>query len=318
MTTAVLDAVTAIVKYSVTDEQIADTRAKYSALSADTPDGYEEVRLAIGFVRDTRVAIEKRRVELKADALDYGRRVDAEAKRLTVLLESIEAPLKTKKAAVDDEKARIKAEQEAEKLRALEAEIAANRERQEAELRAAREAEDARLAFERARLDAERQQLAEERRIADEAARKAREAEEARLATERAALAEERRQADAARLAEQERARIEREAIETERRQVAAERERAERAEFERQAKLKAEADARAKVEAEQIAAAQRDALIASLQPDAKKLDAYAAALLAVQAPSVKTRHAKAALEAVTADLQRLAERLTALDRRVA
>ncbi|MDD5304859.1 MAG: hypothetical protein PHS14_17315, partial [Elusimicrobia bacterium] len=134
-----------LVRYDVTEAQIAETKAKFSALSADTWKGYEEVRLAIAQVRDTRVAVEKRRVELKADALAYGRLVDSEAKRFTNLLLEIEEPLKAKKAAVDDEKARKKAEEDAAKLRAIEAELAAKRAKEEAEARAAREAEEKRL-----------------------------------------------------------------------------------------------------------------------------------------------------------------------------
>src|SRR5579863_5138042 len=97
-----------LVTYSITDADIAATQAAYAGLTADTPKGYEEVRLAIAHCRDTRVAIEKRRVELKADALAWGKKVDAEAKRITTLLEEIEDPLKAKKQAVDDEKARLK------------------------------------------------------------------------------------------------------------------------------------------------------------------------------------------------------------------
>ena len=41
----------ALVTYSVTEEQIAETKARYAALSCDTPKGYEEVRLAIAEAR---------------------------------------------------------------------------------------------------------------------------------------------------------------------------------------------------------------------------------------------------------------------------
>lgn len=62
----------ALVTYDVSAAEIAATRAKYAPLSCETSAAYEEVRLAIAHVRDTRVAVEKRRVELKADALAYG------------------------------------------------------------------------------------------------------------------------------------------------------------------------------------------------------------------------------------------------------
>lgn len=134
---------TELVTYSVTAEEIAATRERYAALSCDTSKGYEEVRLAIASVRNARVAIEARRVELKADALAYGRLVDSRAKELTSLLLEIEEPLKAKKEAVDAEKARVKAEADAAKLAAIEAQVRAKREKEEEEARLVREAEPA-------------------------------------------------------------------------------------------------------------------------------------------------------------------------------
>ena len=68
---------TQLVNYNISEAVIAATKARCADLSADTPKGYEEVRLAIADLRSTRVAIEKRRVELKTDALAYGRLVDS-------------------------------------------------------------------------------------------------------------------------------------------------------------------------------------------------------------------------------------------------
>lgn len=143
------------VVYQITEEDINAKLAKYTGLTADTPQGYELVRLAIGDLRNARVAIEKRRKELKADSLEYGRKVDAVAKHLTEKIEAIEQPLKAAKATVDDEKARIKAEQEAAAQRVIEEKMRAEREAEEARLKADREA----LATERAALDAQRAEL---------------------------------------------------------------------------------------------------------------------------------------------------------------
>ena len=151
----------ALVTFSVTEEQIAATKAEYARLSADTPKGYEEVRIAIGRVRETRVAIEKRRVEQKAEALDFGRRVDTEAKKYTTLLLEIEDPLKAKKQAVDEERFRAREAAETAKREALEAEVRAKRDAEEAELRAKREAEEKRLATDRQELEAEKKRLAD-------------------------------------------------------------------------------------------------------------------------------------------------------------
>lgn len=292
-----------LVTYDVSEAQIAETRAKYAALTADTPAGYEDVRLAIAFCRETRVSIEKRRVELKADALAFGRLVDTEAKRWTALLEEIEEPLRLKKSAVDDEKARVKAEAEAAKVRAIEAELQAKREQEEAERRAAREAEEARLAEERARLAEERRLLDAQRAEQEEIARKARAEEEARVADERAKMAAERKEAEA-------KQRAEREAIEKDRRKVAEERERAERTEFERQAKIKAEKDAAAKVEREALEAAQRQARIDALKPDAEKIRAFTAAIRELKVPTVKTKAAREMVSSAVLSLNSTADTL--------
>lgn len=292
--------ITQLVTYSVTDAEIATRQARYALLSADTTKGYEEVRLAIADLREARITIEKRRVELKADALAYGRLVDSEAKRLTCLLEDIEEPLKRKRAAVDDEKARIRAEAEAAKLRALEAEIAAKRAQQEAEAKVVRDAEEARLAEERARLDAERLRLTEERRRADEAARIEREAAEAKARTEREQLAKERRIIEEAQHKE-------RDAIERERQKVVAEREKAERAEFERKAKVKAEKEAAENAERERIAAAKRQARLDALRPDVEKISSFAETIRGLVPPKTKSTEARTTIEAAVNALANIA-----------
>lgn len=278
---------TDLVTYPITVEAIAETKAKYAGLSCDTPAGYEQVRLAIAHVRTTRVAVEDRRVALKADALAYGRLVDSRAKEITALLLEIEEPLKAKKAAVDDEKARIKAEAEAVKLRALEAEIAANRARQEEEARLVREAEEKRIAEERAFLEAERAKLAEaqskldaERKAEQDRIDAAARAERERIDAEREKLAAERR-------AEEDRQRAEREEIEAERKAVAAEREKAERAEFERQAVERAKREAAEEAERCRATKAAREAERLRLMPDLDKLTAYAAAIRALPEPDL-------------------------------
>jgi colicin import membrane protein len=172
---------TMTVTYDVTEADIEATRERYGALEATTPAGYEEVRLAIAHCRGTRTAVEKRRRELKADALEWGRKVDGAAKALTSLVESIEEPLQAKKQLVDDERDR----------RRRAAEEAARREA-EAEAKAKLEAEEIRLAVERARLAVERsewesQQLAArqaQREIDERQERARREIEAARRAIE--------------------------------------------------------------------------------------------------------------------------------------
>jgi len=293
-----------VVIYSVTEAHIGELRDKYAALDATTATGYEEVRQAIALVRTTRVAIEKRRVELKADALEYGRKVDAVAKTLTALIASVEDPLVEKKKCIDDEKARIKAVEDAAKIAKVEAEIAANRAAEDARLKAIRDAEEARLAEERAALAAERAALAEDRRIESERAAAARQVEDARVLAQR-----ERDQAE--RDVETVRLRVEREVIERERAAVTAQRIADEKAEAVRQAAIRAIDDAKAKAESERLAKAERDALIAALLPDTKKLEAFAAALVAVPVPTVKTKIAKAVLTSAVNQIHDIAEDLS-------
>jgi len=100
----------ALTQYNFPDEKFAELKEKYSELNADNPEGYQLVSSGIRDVRSIRTFVEKKRKELKAGALDWGNRVDAEANRIKALLMEIESPLKEKKQFVDVEKARHKAE----------------------------------------------------------------------------------------------------------------------------------------------------------------------------------------------------------------
>lgn len=287
-----------VVSYDVTDAVIAQTRARCAELSADTPAGYEAVRIAVADLRGTRTAIERRRVELKTDALAYGRRVDGEAKRFTKLLLEIEEPLSQKKHDVDYEKSRLRLEAESAKQAALEAKIRAAREAEEARLADIRAVEEQRLTEERARLEAERAQLTEERRKADETAQ----AERERVTAEA--------------LAAQASQRAEREAIDADRRAVTAAREHADRIEFERLARIKAEAEALERIERDRLAAAKRQAAIDAVRPDVEKVRVFAQSIRAVPVPKPRTAAGKqmvddglTALERVAASLETAAKK---------
>jgi hypothetical protein len=104
-----------LVKYSVTDEALAQYRKEFLPLTIkglDDVEGYEAVHEARLFIKGERVNVEKKRVELKASALEYGRAVDAEAKRITVAIEEVENHLIAEQKRIDDDKARIKFEKE--------------------------------------------------------------------------------------------------------------------------------------------------------------------------------------------------------------
>ena len=107
-----------VVPMPVSDGCIEAMKDLFSSLSAETSDGYKEVKKAIQVCVKTRTAIDGKRQELNEEALRWQRIVNAEAKRLTALVEEIENPLRSKKQAVDDEAAKRKQELE-EKHRAF-------------------------------------------------------------------------------------------------------------------------------------------------------------------------------------------------------
>lgn len=287
---------TALAEFSSREVVIAELASKYAGLTTDTKEGYEAVRVGIGELRNLRSEIEKRRVALKADALEWGRKVDGEAKRLTAAVLAIEEPLKLAKQVVDDEKERIRKEKEAAERAKAEAILQARIEAEQAKRQAAHEAEQERLRVEGEKLAAERAAMEAERKVIEEQRR----AEQAKVDAER-------KEIEAARRAEQEKIAAERAAIEAERRAIEQERQKQERAEFERQAKVIAEQAAREKVELERIAAEQAAIAKAkadeeerqrleAMRPDAEKLRAFASQIRCLDLPVIQSDGAQHAL----------------------
>lgn len=300
------------------DAAIAEMREKFLPLTIngiDDKDGFKAVHDARMIVKNTRVAVEKKRKELKEDALAYGRAVDSEAKRLTAMLEPIESHLEAEESAVTEAKAKIQREAEEAKQRALQARMEALAEygvyrppaavaaltpeeyaallsqsktafdeaKAEAEAAAAkRKAEEEALAAERARLEEiQRQQKAEADRLAAEKKK----LDDERLARERAAELE-KAKAEAA-----EKARIE-----------------AERKHAEQQAKEKAEAEAKAareKAAAEVAEAAARKK--EAERPQREKLATVADKVDAIDVPEGP------GADAVNAELERCAFQIRAI-----
>lgn len=101
----------AVGQLSKQDLAIAMMAEEYLPLKVEGPDdkeGCKSVTEAKKKVARLRIAVEKRRKELKADSLRYGKAVDAEAKRVTALIAPIETHLITQEKIVTDEVARIK------------------------------------------------------------------------------------------------------------------------------------------------------------------------------------------------------------------
>lgn len=271
----------ALAELQQTETVIAKLKERGTGLSFEDKSQYEEGRIVIGEFRTLRGQIEKRRKELKEDALNWGRKVDALAKKLTSAIEAIEEPLKAAKAIVDQraEEARMAKINEAKRI--FEEKIRAEREAEEAKLRAEREAEEARLKEENERLAKERAEMEAERRKLEAAA-----------AAERAKL-------------------------EAERRALQAEKERQDRIEFERQAKVRAEEDALRKLERErELAKAKAEAeereakRLEELRPDKEKIASFAAILRGLQCPAVDSDEARGCLDRAVKDICYVADYL--------
>jgi hypothetical protein len=298
------------VKFDVSTAVLSEIQ-KYTALKIaglDDKDGHKAVHEARMVCKNLRVQIEKRRVELKAGALEYGRRVDSEAKKYFDQIEPVESHLQAEEKKVDDEKERIR-------LEAIEAEKARIQSRHNRlfdlgckfdgarfsifdvmiSLSDIQEASD--IQFNsicnsiQAKLDSESEWLAaeeaERQAIAEklESDRRALEEEKARIA----------RQQDAVRLEQEDRERqhnakikAEREEIERERAELQAERDRDARERQRRidaeNARKQAEIDAKLRAERE----SQRAAELEALRPDAEKLLAWAGRLEKLEGPELK------------------------------
>jgi hypothetical protein len=106
---------TALQTFSVSDSAIERLKEDYMPLKIlDHTDkkGYEMVRAARIAVKGYRVDVDKRRKELTADALKIQRGINAEAKRITELLEPIEKHLSNQETQYEQQNEFIKREAE--------------------------------------------------------------------------------------------------------------------------------------------------------------------------------------------------------------
>lgn len=317
------DASTPIVFDAVVTEakiRVIDRECKALTISGqDDKEGYKIVHDRRMSLVKLRGDIEKRRKELKADALEFGRKVDEVAKHLIGLITPAEEHLKREEDAYNAEKARLKREAEEARQRIVQerldrlAEIGVMKNptliagiddaafedlfalcKQEADRKAAEAAKEEaerkqREAEEQERLRAERERLDRERKELEELRRK----QEQEAAAERSRLEEERRKQDA----ERERIDAERRAAELEREKLEAA-ERARQEERDRQERERIEAEQKAEAEARERERAE------ALRPDREKIAAYLDNLLAVVHPEVSD----GMLPVLDAILERLSE----------
>lgn len=103
---------TPIAEYSVTDAALAELRKRFSGIVYDAAsrEGMETAKKDRAEVRGYRIALEKKRVEIKAPALERSRQIDIEAKRITEELLALEGP---PDAAIKAEEQRAEAAKQA-------------------------------------------------------------------------------------------------------------------------------------------------------------------------------------------------------------
>jgi hypothetical protein len=99
----------AVSEIAKTDMAIAQVRDEYMSLTVTGPqdqEGYKSAEVALKKVVRMRTGVEKKRKELKADSVRYGKAVDGEARRIRELIEPIEEHLKKQCDIVRLEEAR--------------------------------------------------------------------------------------------------------------------------------------------------------------------------------------------------------------------
>ena len=101
-----------LIKFDITDLAISEMKNKTADLKVTDNKERADVTVHLLQVKKIRVAVEAKRVELKADAIAFGRNVDKEAGRIKELLLEVENPLKEMRTKYDDKKEAEKAEKE--------------------------------------------------------------------------------------------------------------------------------------------------------------------------------------------------------------
>jgi colicin import membrane protein len=109
------ETLTPIAEYSPTAAAIADLKGRYGGIVLDVSNGkgMTQAKEARAELRGYRVALEAKRVEIKAPALERCRLIDAEAKRITAEIVALEEPIDATIKAEETRKANEKAAKEA-------------------------------------------------------------------------------------------------------------------------------------------------------------------------------------------------------------
>jgi len=105
---------TVLVQYGKTEAVLATLRTKYEGVLFDltTTAGDKAARAGRLELVTLRTSLEKKRKEFKAPALEFGAKIDAEAKRITAEIEALEKPIDAQINADEKRRAEEKAERD--------------------------------------------------------------------------------------------------------------------------------------------------------------------------------------------------------------
>lgn len=313
-----------VIEYNITDAGLAELAKKHGGIVV-TADNLDDAKASKVAVRDVRIAVEDKRKELKKDALEYGRAVDAKAKEIQAKIAKIEEPLTEQL----DEIANAEKRAELQRVEEIESQLAvlraygqdtdgrtlaelqdwqdhlANYEITEEEFQEFREqAAGAKAESEsRLRIAIGHKQKAEEEAAALEEQRKAQEEQAAELQRQRDEL-----EAGQAKLREEQEA-AEKKAAEE---QAAKDAERqaeldAQQAELDKQREEQERKEQEEREQAEAEAAAAR---AAELAPDKEKLERLANIIEATELPAVASQQAVDVMNYVKSELKAVANNI--------
>ncbi len=285
------------ITYEVQREAIAKLAQEYMPLTVESIDdkrGLAVVHDARMNVKNLRLSIERRRKELKAESLEYGKRVDGAARDLTKLLEPIEAHLEHEESIVVRERERLaniaieqKRSRTIERLGLL---------RDAGATYLSTDVEDMpQQQFDALLSDKQREKLDRDEKIAAEAAERAKVAEANRIEAEK--LAAER--------AELDRQRKEQEAKAAEAKRIEDERLAGERAELAKQRQEQLAAQAKIDAEHKRVADAKAEQERLAALEKAKE-EAATAALLEIERRQEQEEAERRRLEALLPDHEKL------------
>ena len=284
----------ALERYQPTDASIAEMHERCAGLQVaglDDSVGLKAVHDARMEVRNIRVNVEKTRKELKKDALEWGRQVDGEAKRITGLLLNIEQPLIDKESIVQREKDRLALIAAEERKAALQVRLNAMAalggvaNSLEVQEWTEKEYEDALFVL----------ALAQKHRVEEEELRKADEVLDARklaeerekLRVEREAMQAEQKAADEKAAAERAKLQAEQVELESRKQQLRYQEEKTQRDIEIKEAKEQAVLDAKIREGEQQAAREAEEAELERLRPQSEKVYAYADSVDLLKVPDV-------------------------------